>query len=1266
MAIDPVLVGGYPLEDVSLPEPNLPASAPKLTQEQAASAGVVPGPSANSNAAMQAELEREKATPLQSFGAAASQWGVQHIYDVLTKPRFDVESPATFNIRDNFSQLEFVPTDAQHKILNGTQSRAEFWWYAEHMKVSNTAAQAMQDNPRTAFLGGMIDPAYIVVDAIAPGAGRALSAGRAGRVGATAISGGAAAGMGLAEQSVLGTETQDIIINSALNAAITNAVYNRMTRKLEPLDSKYPAQELDRVAQEYATTSGYVRRLDEEGNPVIRNGKEVWTPVPKDTPQAMAETAGIMNESSALRSPILDERPNFVAGEMSAVDALRRVESNPLAAAMLERAGAMLDNVKVRVIPKEKLPGGADASFRIADDTIFVHADSRPNSLTHEVTHALTVHKIEYGLKNPNSTHGKIVNEIANILDRAKEFAEDLGDTTKRTQYYLGNLHEFTAGLFSGNIEFTRMLSKMPDVYTGGNLLGTLVNGIRRLLGLKPSEQSALTRAMALTDDLIAAPQVERISAKDLYYLNEFTDAKGVQTFMEKWSAKELGRKLEWSLSHSLGRFSEGAKKIADRIWDDPVNMAGDSVESQKRAIMADLRPFQIQYEEAMLDAMQARGASLWARVFKPREAKAVESQISRQVATVLARREHYTRLGLEVPPNLAMPEDIVRIADKHDAMMKYALSELKSAGVEGAEQIAEANGYFQRRWDVTKMEDILRKLQSVDGFSEAQAMKQLKRLVSRAVQKANGWEDELASDVGGAIVDRTFRKGYGEDQPFLANFGKMTVAQVRDVLSQGGVHGDRLQRALDVMTGAIDEAGKQPMLKHRVDMDLDTTLQHRDGSTSGVLDMWDTNLTRLAEHYIEVTAAQAALARKGLKSSTDIAQARTEYLHSIEGEFDRKEAAALWDKGMAQIQGQPVGEDMHRAWRMTQAVNQAITLGFSGLWQVTEIGNLVGKYGLNKTVGAMFNQLPGSRELYGMAQADRAAAKHLADILQRNSAQDIRLRPYVQKLEDNFDIPVTDAMQLGLSQVQQLVPYVNAMKFVTSYQARISANLVVDVFDRAVRGDAKAIAELEKYGFKRPLLEDIKSDVTASMNTADWSDGTWEAVRGPLTKMMDECVLRSRSGEIPAFVQHTSAGKVLFTYRNFVLAAHNKVLAGTLNREGYQGVALIAMYQFPLTVLATAAHNGMTGKKQMEPDELIAKSIGQMGVMGLLSEAWGIATGDKTRVNIPATIPFDRVYNIGGAVARGDGDGALKGAIASIPIIGVVPGVKALTSKED
>lgn len=936
-----------------------------------------------------------------------------------------------------------------------------------------------------------------------------------------------------------------------------------------------------------------------------------------------------------------------------------------LARVLRQAGGTMLDELPI----KQMKPGRTERPYYLADEhavyapeDMLLNPTVRGNAqvLVHEVAHGLTVQKIHFGLLNPDTAHGKLVAELEDLRKTVVAEFERTGNKNEQSKYLAGDITEFAAGLFWGGSNFTYALAKIP-VKGSVNALSKMVVVVRKMLGLTADRESVLTRALSITDDLISKPlDATMASGRVVSFAPKAGPDVAAQIVKNEDSvAAKAGNKLSWNLHKTLSGFSAKFREVADILVDNPVDMTGDSVVSQQRAIRADLAAHQYGYEDLLKRELAAQGAGLKERVFNPAKALEKQAAIEKEVAMELLQRERASSTGLAMPPK--PPSAITRMADALDKAHAAALAEMKASGVQGAEDIAERSGYFSRKWDVTKLESLESALVTA-GSTTKQARRQVVDMVARGMQRANPqWTPELAGDIANAVVSRTRAKGYFEDAAFRRHIGNETAKEVREILSQSGITNERLQRAMDAITGQVDEAGKLSALKHRIDIDMLYGIQVPGGTTIRIADLIDTNLTRITEGYLDRASASAAMARKGMATAGDIDKLRTEALHSVANPAERAEAAKLFDNTIAAIKGDPVGEDMADGMRKLQAVTQMVGLSSSGLWQLTETANIMAKYGMLKTIGHMVKTMPGFGALLGSVGKDKNVAEHLSNVLVRNSSQDIRLRPYINKLEDNFDMPIGDAVGMALTQAKQLVPYINAMKYVHGFQARLAANLITDTFSRAAKGDADALAALNKYGLESRTMDGIKPDLLAAgLDTAKWSDKTWEQVRAPLTKMMDDAVLRNRTGEIPAFAQFSQVGKFVFTFRSFVLGAHNKVLAGTLGREGFAGLGLLMAYQYPLTFLATAANQGMAGKDK-STEEIAKAALGQMGSLGLLGEFAGIISGEKQQFGAPGLIPIDRMYKAGSSLAQGNAGSSAAAFLTAMPVISIIPGTKAL-----
>ena len=1318
--VDPRIYGGDAPTGHAVPEFDPMGSAPVQTQAAPApervsqdqiGAGTLSAAVGQNQAAINA---REVVSGETSALAAIKSWSPMRVWDYVNMPHFDADPQ--FDPKPYINGVRFVMSEDEQKFLAQSKSLDEFQYRVQNTEQQRQLYQQMGDHPFISTVVGFADPGYLALDLASAGvASVAQAAGmsaRAARITAGLTAAGSTYGLGVAQNQVVPMSESEIILPALMSGAASSLFY-RPKAGLVPHDTTYPTEELTRAVNGVTgETVGVERRVvAEQADVAGRTPADVVTETAATAEARAGKTAAEVVEESARNAETATAEFQQLRGSSASRGAKDRgvlptdpttdgysylgrfvddKEFGPMIRTLMDEQPDLLN--KVKVTESDTLSRSGRPFYRPDEHTVFVpgagHADLASQTYRsafaalHETVHALTVHKLRFGLENPGTAHGKIVQQLEELRQLARsEFyvTHDLAQQAKEySRYFLGNLEEFVAGLYSGKDGgLPTILSRMKA--TGApNMLSKMVGVVRKLLGLAPQHESALTQALGLTDELMRHKLTVKYEGQgrpatvDHYApAPSGTPEQMASTVIKRMegAAAKTGNAISWSLHKTLSGMSSVGKKVADLLVDDPVSMTKDSVISQKAAIRSDLAQAQYVYEDALKAEMANRGAGLRNRLLNPRQSAQVQKQIEREVYTELQRRWNVGRQGGELHDE-SVPKAIRDMADAHDRATALGGREMQTAGVLGADGFDIRPGYTTRKWNVANIEAAEGKFQAA-GMGEKEAKRAVRELVTRAIVKAQpDLEEDAARIYASAILDRAKRKGYFEDQALRSHAGNSAALEIRDILEAGGLPRDRVNRAMEVITGVTDEAGKSANLKHRVEMDTLSSVPVGDGGRLSVMDLLDTNVARNLDTYLDNSAGNAALARKGLGSVTEIADLRKEFLHGIESEARRKEAAALFDQVMANIKGEPAGEDMSSGLRKLSAVTQMVGLASSGLWQVTEYANAMAKYGLVKTTKEIMRTMPVFRQLMDDPFAD-GGSRNLSAILSRNSYQDMRIRPFIQKMEDNFEMDMGDHVMLLTQQAKQLVPYINAMRYIHHNQAKVVGNLVADVFEQAANGSAKARAALEKYGLEGRTLDSIASDVKAhGLNTENWSDDTWAKVRGPLNKMMDDAVLKNRTGEIPAFAQFSSVGKFIFTFRSFMLGAHNKVLAGSVGREGFGGLGLLMAYQFPLTMLATVANNGLRGNTQKDNSlqHTALLSLQQMGAMGMFGDLWGIASGDKQQFGASGLMAIDRLYKTGAAVASGNFGTAASGVVNSIPLLSIVPGVKAFaeTLKDD
>lgn len=708
-----------------------------------------------------------------------------------------------------------------------------------------------------------------------------------------------------------------------------------------------------------------------------------------------------------------------------------------------------------------------------------------------------------------------------------------------------------------------------------------------------------------------------------------------------------------WNMHKELSKHGAIGKQIADLLVDNNANLSITSLESHREATLSGLRTYQYEYEDMLRSAMAEDGFGTFKMLNPLTSRKAYQAQlnIETELKVELMRREQAARTGIDTVTKAS--ERVNKMADKLDEMHRHALKELKDARVSGAAVIEERAGYLNRKWSSTQIDAMLENIMA-KGVSREVAESKVHELISLSLARGNNMDTQTANEIAGAIYTRAMDKGYFEDTIFNSVSGMGTRAEIGSILREGGTSKDTIERVMAALTHQSDEAGKAGILKHRMDLDYNSTVQVG-GDNYSVMDLIDGRVTSIVDQYNRRVATSAAFARKGFADASAIDKLRSDFMHSIKDPIARENARDLFDNIIAHLRGEPSGAKLNDNFRLFQAYGRTISLAYSGLWQATEYATAMAKYGILKSFKYMMKSNPD----FGRVVKDGTHSKQLNKILSMQSSQNMRMRPFISRYEDGFEMSSMNAAHLSMQVAGDLVPMANAMKYIHHHQAELMGNLVVDRLEQAASGSTAAREELAKYGLESHVMDKLSLEIDKHGYQVDlWDSKVWADTRPTLAKMMGEGVLKERLGDMPSFAKFDPVGKLLFTYRSFTLVAHNKLMAGSVARDGASALGLLLLYQLPLTYLAVSAQQAIKGKPQDEYSTATA-AVGQMGGLGLLSEPFKIITGQSNAVGSAATIPIDRGIKLTQSALAGNGDATMANALSIAPVLAASPVVK-------
>ena len=714
-------------------------------------------------------------------------------------------------------------------------------------------------------------------------------------------------------------------------------------------------------------------------------------------------------------------------------------------------------------------------------------------------------------------------------------------------------------------------------------------------------------------------------------------------------AGRTLGQNLAWNMHKTMSSWGPAGKAVADLLYDDVLNPGKVSLESERASILSDLQAHERKFTDMFQKRMKADGWGAWKQLTDGPGYYRAQRKLEQDLYTEMAARQNSTAQGV---PHVSKRPDLKELADQLDLIHRESLNELRRAGVENSEHLKESSGYLSRKWDSLSMEQTIQRLDRLGMNGSNAVADMLKRAI---LARSPLLPDSVALEMAKAIRDRTLRKGYFED-----NVGQGTPdavkAQVIDSMNRAGIDSATQAAVLDALEGATDKATGPKYLRSRIGMDLLAEVKLADGSVLRPVDLLDTSINRNVQQYLMRVSTDAALARKGLGKTSDVMSLREHLLHNVDPEH-RRAAAEQFDATMAYYKGLPAGESVNENFRRFKALGSMAALAASGLWQITEMATAMGRFGLGASVKIMARQLPGFKQLFATQHAEQ-----LAHLLSEHSARNIRMQPFLRRWEDMHNSTMgaqANRFDLFLEHGQNLTPYLNGMKYVHHMQAKLVGNLMTDALDKAMRGNKKARKLFADLGIDDARMQKMEAQWKQhGLDIDAWDDATWDAVRPAFIRGMDDFVLKQRMGGTPAFVAFNPVGKVLFTYRNFVLAAHNQILAQNLAAGEGGALILMMLYQYPLAVLATAANDTLRGNDDSDP---LTGALGQMGALGLLSEPVRWMTGQSNSLGAPVLLPADSGIKFLQAAGKGEFYKATGTAVQSAPLLGILPGIKGL-----
>ena len=744
------------------------------------------------------------------------------------------------------------------------------------------------------------------------------------------------------------------------------------------------------------------------------------------------------------------------------------------------------------------------------------------------------------------------------------------------------------------------------------------------------------------------------------------------------------------------------SQAVARDVVDDPVRREGysrnDNAPAYKRLLDNQSQPLHQAYVDSLEETVRKNYGfnNVLSRVFDlGSKYSYTKGAVEREVYDILQVRNAEFQLFGEVrtPTPKHLEKAVTDLENLHNHMGMQA-----KGHIAGFEDFVPQPGYIHRIWEGDK----------IRAAEVAFKPKHVKGMLTRALKSGlPNLDHESAKTIATAILDRAKSKEVGQTVDFMGILGKDTSAFVK-LLQESGMQGAALDSAVKRLESTLGEKGLPKYARNRLPIDTRTTYTAPDGRVLKMSDLLNTDVGMLSRNYMTSMNGRIALSKAGVGGDdAAIAAWKTKYYSSIKDlPKDQHDAAVqAMDGILADYLGNVPKENILGKWaqRGTSLAGSTM-LGAMGVWQSAEFASIFQTFGVLNTAKAMIAQVPGIKQSLRQITKDPDLAEELLHIESVDLARDVRWEPWM-KSHVEFHATTDKAIDRFLHWGKQAMPFITAQKYIHSMQVKMSTNLALNRFVRAMDGDAHALKELQSYshGFDwQPLFARNSGIVTRSgknakaMNWHLWDKADKDQVLNAVIRYVDDTVLYQRVGQSSGFGR-SAVGQVLGQFRSFVTLAHNKQLRGRIENQGALAYAQLLAYQFPLTVLmvtANEARKGNVGEAELDAMEkganlhdlmdmdkknpardLLRKSLGYTGGLGFFADAAGTVglTGSRGGLSVPmlsaASAPVklkDAVYKQFDNDPNNDSETAqdsLKAVQLMIPTLKAIPGVEYYTN---
>ena len=587
------------------------------------------------------------------------------------------------------------------------------------------------------------------------------------------------------------------------------------------------------------------------------------------------------------------------------------------------------------------------------------------------------------------------------------------------------------------------------------------------------------------------------------------------------------------------------------------------------------------------------------------------------------------------VAPNEGIERAVREYVDSNFA--QEHMQAMKRTGVRGADELQAREVYSPLRWDYNAVIAATRRGIPLDEIARWFGSDLARR-----------FPDLISGNRTVESLGREFLRTQKEIHSGLhGRLQGTTRESLEAMLTNRGMSNKEATALTDKLYNTSLDRGKAHNLHRRNRWDMQRQYAYQ-GQVYTLADFADHNIMENLHTYNHMISHREALAATGIQGESDLRSLFQQIIDNAPENTNIEGIKTFLNNTTDQLLGRAVGEYTPPWMRNSTIIGSALHLSNSGIYNAMDLMTTANEIGMRQMITKSVQALP---EVFrDISKLSKSEAARLKDVLAADILAESRLKNFVTHFDDNHTVN-SGTFSSAIANAAQSVKYLNASEHLRRWNVHIIASAYEDMIQGAVQGNKKFAEYFKSIGMSDELMGKIRKEIdTHGMLVNKWDADVAFDTQRYMSMASDNLAMTVHAGEVPALLEQTVTGKVIFPYMRYAFAGNQKILRRVNARSGLAGVAMLLAAQAPLSAMLAATINVTNGKAW--DDNLAIIAMRTATSLGYISQAIDpIASGGFTNSAVVLS-PLTSTLRLGKALVNEDS--SLYDVTNNVPFMGV------------